>query len=93
MPVAQSQLEWTDGRLSGDKRNLGGSFEEFRNILDALRRYQSIKGSGDLQAELKALALIKSWCQAQLDNRPDEARNEAVKDVVTDVERVLALLA
>ena len=91
LPVGQSQLTWTDSKLDGDKRNVGGSFEEYRNILDALRRYQSVKG--DLKLELKALALVKERCELQLERRKEEARNEAVKEVLADVERVVSLLA
>ncbi|HVV82311.1 MAG TPA: DUF4157 domain-containing protein [Kofleriaceae bacterium] len=94
LPVGKaSQLEWTDGKLDSDERNVGGSFEEYRNILDALRRYQSIKTQNDVGVILQALQLVKSRCQQQLDRRPGEARNEAVKEVMTDVDRVVAQLS
>lgn len=93
LPLQQSgYLDWTDSKLEHEGGNIGGSFEEYRDIFDALLRYQSVKSSDDRELRRGSLELIVKRCHLQLERRPTEARNDAVRRLLGDAEHALASL-
>jgi hypothetical protein len=84
------RLNWTAAKLEHDPRNTGGGFEEFRQVLTALRRYEGIKSGGDQTQQREHLREIKRWCELQLANHPSENRNGAVHELLDEVNQALA---
>ncbi|WP_250565822.1 DUF4157 domain-containing protein [Adonisia turfae] len=96
--VLQAKLSWTDATIENHESNIGGSFETYRNILDALRRYHTfwkVKDDNEPDIMIPRLELILDRCQSQLDTYPEENRNQAVKELMfftyNEIERIYAL--
>jgi hypothetical protein len=80
---------WTEHALEtgpGGKQYKGGSFGEYRELVDKLRRYSSAVERESTGEQLRLLKLMIQWGKEQLENHSEEACNPLVADLVRDAE-------
>jgi hypothetical protein len=82
-PRLQRDFIWTEGAIEQDPSNTGGTFEPYRNLIAAVRRYNP--AAEDRGAS--ALKDIIFWGRRHIARHWRESRTAVVKRVVADAEQ------
>jgi hypothetical protein len=82
-PQLQREFTWTEGAIERDPSNTGGTFEQYRNLLAAVRRYSpTAKDRG-----VSALKDVIFWGKWHIEAHGSESRTKVVREVVAAAEQ------